>query len=66
MKEDVGKIVFELVEDYSGRSLLTFRRCKPQLDTDLSKYFWIDPLNACELLEKYTELFNVNLRHYQI
>jgi hypothetical protein len=58
--DDIEKAVFELVEEYNGLSLFTFKRFKLQTDTDLNKDFRMAPEDAYELLERYTEKFNIN------
>lgn len=60
--ERIAKAVFALVEDYNGRSLLTFKRFKLELNTDLNEDFRMDPLDAYELLERYAATFNIDPR----
>ncbi|MBV4368153.1 DUF1493 family protein [Erwinia phyllosphaerae] len=59
--ENIEKAVFELVESYNGRSFVTFKRYKLQLDTDLNEDFRIDPEDAYELLERYAKNFSIKL-----
>lgn len=56
---DIERAVFELVEQYNGRSLFTFERFKLTHETDLNEDFRMDPIDAYELLEKYVERFNI-------
>lgn len=60
MVNNIEQAVFTLVEEYNGRSLLTFKRFKLQNDTDLKTDFRMDPDDAYELLERYAEQFNIN------
>lgn len=60
VKDDIEKAVFELVESYNGRSLITFRRYKLEPDIDLKKDFRIVPLDAYELLERYADKFGID------
>lgn len=57
---DIERAVFELIEQYNGRSLLTFKRFKLTYETDLNEDFRMDPIDAYELLEKYVERFNID------
>lgn len=57
--DDTEKAVFDLVEKYNGRSILTFKRYKLELDIDLNEDFCIDPDEAYELLECYAEKFSI-------
>ncbi|MEE4481621.1 DUF1493 family protein [Serratia ficaria] len=56
----IEQAVFDLVEEYNGFSLFTFKRFKLEVDTDLKTDFRMDPDDAYELLERYTEQFNIN------
>lgn len=66
---DIEKAVFELVERYNGRSMLTLRRYQLKPETDLNNDFRMDPLDAYELMEQFAELFgiepsDINFSHY--
>jgi len=54
------KAVFDLVETYNGRSLFTFRRFELKHDTDLNEDFRMDPLDAYDLLDEFTEKFSID------
>lgn len=58
--DEIGKAVFELVEKYNGRSLLTFRRYQLKPQTDLNGDFRMLPEDAYELMESYVDIFNID------
>ncbi|EOV8988148.1 DUF1493 family protein [Cronobacter dublinensis] len=58
--DDIERAVFDLVEEYNGPRLFTFKRYPLRLNTDLNEDFRMDPLDAYELLEKYVERFNID------
>lgn len=58
--DDIEKAVFALVEEYNGYWLWLFKRYPLTRDTDLHKDFRMAPEDAYELLERYTERFNIN------
>lgn len=60
VKLDIEQAVYALLSEYNGRSLLTLRRYPLRHDTDLNKDFRMDPLDAYELLEKYSERFGID------
>jgi hypothetical protein len=62
----VGQAVFDLVEEYNGISLFTFKRFKLEVHTDLKTDFRMDPDDAYELLERYTEPFNINPKTFTL
>lgn len=59
MVDDTEKAVFALVEKYNAPSIFTFRRFKLKHDTDLNNDFRMDPLDAYDLMEQYTEQFGI-------
>lgn len=67
--EDIEKEVFQLIEQYNGKNIFTFRRYKLMRATDLNNDFRIDPLDAYALLERFAEKFGIepseiNFGHY--
>ena len=58
--DETEKAVFDLVETYNGRSIFTFKRYPLKHNTDLNEDFRMDPLDACDLLEEFTEKFSIN------
>ncbi len=56
---EIERAVWELVGEYNGRRLFTFKPYPLKLDTDLNEDFRMDPLDAYELMERYVEKFNV-------
>lgn len=59
-EDEIGKAVFDLVEKYNGRSLLTFRRYPLKRETDLNADFRMLPEDAYELMESYVDMFNID------
>ncbi|RAR65434.1 uncharacterized protein DUF1493 [Pantoea ananatis] len=58
--DDIEKAVFDIVESYNGRSIFTLKRFQLKHDTDLNEDFRMDPLDAYDLLEEFTEKFSIN------
>lgn len=57
---DIEKKVFDLVEEFNGRSIFTFKRYPLKKETDLNADFKMDPEEAAELMEKYAEIFSID------
>lgn len=57
--QDIEKAVFDLIDEYNGPSIFTFKRYPLRKSTDLNEDFRMDPLDAYDLLEKYTEIFGI-------
>ncbi|GLR08171.1 acyl carrier protein [Mixta theicola] len=69
MVDDTEKAIFALVEKYNAPSIFTFRRFRLKPDTDLNNDFCMDPLDAYDLMEQYTEQFgiepkDIDFEHY--
>lgn len=60
LMDDTEKAVFDLVENYNGRSIFTFKRFKLKHDTDLNEDFKMDPLDAYDLLTEFSERFSID------
>lgn len=60
VRQDIEQAVYSLLAEYNGRSLFTFRRYPLKHSTDLNKDFRMDPLDAYELLESYSERFGID------
>lgn len=60
VNNNIEEAVFSLIEKYNAPSIFSFRRFKLQHNTDLNNDFRMDPLDAYDLLEKYTIEFNIN------
>ena len=59
-RDDIEKAVFDLVEEYNGISLWTFKRFPLKKETDLNQDFRMAPEDAAELLEEFAERFAVD------
>ncbi|WP_324030797.1 DUF1493 family protein [Pantoea sp. JZ2] len=59
--DETEKTVLDLVETYNDRSIFTFKRYPLKHNTDLNEDFRMDPLDAYDLLEEFTERFSINL-----
>ena len=52
--------VIDLVEEFNGISIFTFKRYKITLNTELYKDFKMAPEDAIDLLEKYCDQFSID------
>lgn len=50
--KDIEEAIFNLLSEYNGRNLITFKKFQSQPDNDLNQDFLMNPHDAYELLEK--------------
>lgn len=58
--------IIDLVIKYNGISILTFKRYKITLDTDLNIAFKMAPEDASELIEQYFDNFSVAPENFNL